>query len=111
MSDNSVISEWAFFENNGYQSCTLKLFDNGGENLIMYPHLVRLIRGNDVKLDAEPDSITLQNGNNSISIRSDQITMSDGNNYTGFTGTFEVDYGSGYRKHIYFKNGICYKTD
>lgn len=111
LSDNSVISEWAFFENNGYQSCTLKLFDNGGENLIMYPHLVRLIRGNDVKLDAEPDSITLQNGNNSISIRSDQITMSDGNNYTGFTGTFEVDYGSGYRKHIYFKNGICYKTD
>lgn len=111
LKDNSVISEWAFFENNGYQSCTLKLFNNGGENLIMYPHLVRLIRGNDVKLDAEPGSITLQNGNNKISIRANQITMSDGNNYTGYTGTAEYVPPNGYSKKLYFKNGILYKIE
>lgn len=109
LKDNSIISEWAFFENNGYQSCTLKLFNNGAENLIMYPHLVRLIRGNDVKLDAEPGSITLQNGNNKISIRANQITMSDGNNYTGHTGstTFYDSNGNGTR--MYFYCGILYK--
>lgn len=109
LKDNSIISEWAFFENNGYQSCTLKLFNNGGENLIMYPHLVRLIRGDDVKFDAEPGSITLQNGNNKISIRANQITMSDGNNYTGHTGytTFYDSNGNGTR--MYFYCGILYK--
>lgn len=107
--DNNVISEWAFFELNGYQSCTLKLFNNGGENLILYPHIMQIRRGSNVQLNAEPDALTLVNGSNSISIRANQITMSDGNNYTGYTGTAEYVPPNGYSKTLYFKNGILYK--
>lgn len=107
--DNNVISEWAFFELNGYSSCTLKLFNNGGENLILYPHIMQIRRGSNVQLNAEPDALTLVNGSNSISIRANQITMSDGNNYTGYTGTAEYVPPNGYSKTLYFKNGILYK--
>lgn len=107
--DNNVISEWAFFEQNGYSSCTLKLFNNGGENLILYPHIMQIRRGSNVQLNAEPDALTLVNGSNSISIRANQITMSDGNNYTGYTGTAEYVPPNGYSKTLYFKNGILYK--
>ena len=107
--DNNVISEWAFFELNGYPSCTLKLFNNGGENLILYPHIMQIRRGSNVQLNAEPDALTLVNGSNSISIRANQITMSDGNNYTGYTGTAEYVPPNGYSKTLYFKNGILYK--
>lgn len=107
--DNNVISEWKFFELNGYQSCTLQLFNNGGENLILYPHIMQIRRGSNVQLNAEPDALTLVNGSNSISIRANQITMSDGNNYTGYTGTAEYVPPNGYSKTLYFKNGICYK--
>lgn len=107
--DNNVISEWAFFELNGYSSCTLKLFNNGGENLILYPHIMQIRRGSNVQLNAEPDALTLVNGSNRISIRANQITMSDGNNYTGYTGTAEYVPPNGYSKTLYFKNGILYK--
>lgn len=107
--DNNVISEWAFFELNGYSSCTLKLFNNVGENLILYPHIMQIRRGSNVQLNAEPDALTLVNGSNSISIRANRITMSDGNNYTGYTGTAEYVPPNGYSKTLYFKNGILYK--
>lgn len=107
--DNNVISEWAFFELNGYQSCTLKLFNNGGENLILYPHIMQIRRGSNVQLNAEPDALTLVNGSNSISIRANQITMSDGNNYTGYTGSVTVMVSTIKTITLYFKNGICYK--
>lgn len=107
--DNNVISEWAFFELNGYQSCTLKLFNNGEENLILYPHIMQIRRGSNVQLNAEPDALTLVNGSNSISIRANQITMSDGNNYTGYTGSVTVMVSSTKTITLYFKNGICYK--
>lgn len=107
--DNNVISEWKFFELNGYQSCTLQLFNNGGENLILYPHIMQIRRGSNVQLNAEPDALTLVNGSNSISIRANKITMSDGNNYTGYTGTAEYVPPNGYSKTLYFKNGILYK--
>lgn len=107
--DNNVISEWAFFELNGYSSCTLKLFNNGGENLILYPHIMQIRRGSNVQLNAEPDALTLVNGSNSISIRANQITMSDGNNYTGYTGSVTVMVSTIKTITLYFKNGICYK--
>lgn len=107
--DNNVISEWAFFEMNGYSSCTLKLFNNGGENLILYPHIMQIRRGSNVQLNAEPDALTLVNGSNSISIRANQITMSDGNNYTGYTGSVTVMVSTIKTITLYFKNGICYK--
>lgn len=107
--DNNVISEWAFFELNGYSSCTLKLFNNGGENLILYPHIMQIRRGSNVQLNAEPDALTLVNGSNSISIRANQITMSDGNTYTGYTGSVTVMVSTIKTITLYFKNGICYK--
>lgn len=107
--DNNVISEWFFFEQSGYQSCALKLSNNGGENLILYPHIMQIRQGSNVQLNAEPDALTLVNGSNSISIRANQITMSDGNNYTGYTGTAEYVPPNGYSKTLYFKNGILYK--
>lgn len=107
--DNNVISEWAFFELSGYQSCALKLFNNGGENLILYPHIMQIRQGSNVQLNAEPDALTLVNGSNSISIRANQITMSDGNNYTGYTGSVTVMVSSIKTITLYFKNGICYK--
>ena len=107
--DNNVISEWKFFELNGYQSCTLQLFNNGGENLILYPHIMQIRRGSNVQLNAEPDALTLVNGSNMISIRANQITMSDGNNYTGYTGSVTVMVSSIKTNTLYFKNGICYK--
>lgn len=109
--NNSVLSDWSFFDNSGYESCRLQLFNNNAESLIMYPQAIQLNRGSSIQLNVEPNAITLNSGKDSISISANQITMSDGNIYTGFTGTFEVDYGAGFRKHIYFKNGICYKTD
>lgn len=109
--DNNVISEWAFFELNGYQSCTLKLFNNGGENLILYPHIMQIRQGSNVQLNAEPDALTLVNGSNRISIRANQITMSDGNNYTGYTGSVTVMVSSIKTNTLYFKNGICYKIE
>ena len=107
--DNNIISEWKFFELNGYQSCTLQLFNDGGENLILYPHIMQIRRGSNVQLNAEPDALTLVNGSNSISIRANQITMSDGNNYTGYTGSVTVMVSSIKTITLYFKNGICYK--
>lgn len=107
--NNNVISEWSFFELNGYSSCTLKLFNNGGENLILYPHIMQIRRGSNVQLNAEPDALTLVNGSNSISIRANQITMSDGNNYTGYTGSVTVMVSTIKTITLYFKNGICYK--
>lgn len=107
--NNNVISEWSFFELNGYSSCTLKLFNNGGENLILYPHIMQIRRGSNVQLNAEPDALTLVNGSNSISIRANQITMSDGNNYTGYTGSVTVMLSTIKTITLYFKNGICYK--
>lgn len=111
LKDNSVISEWAFYELNGYQSCSFTLFNNGSESLIMYPHAMQLNRGSNMQLNMGPDALTLVNGIYSISIRANQITMFDGNNYTGYTGTAEYVPPSGYSKKLYFKNGILYKIE
>ena len=81
----------------------------GGENLILYPHIMQIRRGSNVQLNAEPDALTLVNGSNSISIRANQITMSDGNTYTGYTGSVTVMVSTIKTITLYFKNGICYK--
>lgn len=47
-----------------------------------------------------------------VVISPNKLQFNDGGTiYKGLTGTFEMDLGSGYRKRIYFKNGICYKLD
>ncbi len=111
--NNSVLSDWSFFDNSGYESCRLQLFNNNNESLIMYPQAIQLNRGSNIQLNAEPNAITLVSGKDSISIMANQITMSDGNNYTGFTGSQRyvtgVDqFNNRTYKTLYFKNGICY---
>lgn len=109
-SNGYIVSDWSFVDFGNGQSCSLVLRESSGRHLIMYPHIVQLTNGN-YQFNAKPDSISLVNGTDEISIRANGITMSDGNNYTGYTGSVTVMVSSIKTNTLYFKNGICYKIE